>query len=192
VSRLRSNISESRVHPTEDAAAVQPFSNPLTALLTGHILRDGEIVLLTIKPSLWFVPLQSLVFSAVVVLILGTMELLSTSSAHRRLIDLDAVVFLVGMRLMLASLQWIGRLYVLTDQRVLRFSGVFSVDIFDCPLRKIAGVRVTQTFREKLFGLGTLEIHPRDSDRRPSGWQTISRPNDVYAKVMATIQRAQQ
>jgi Bacterial PH domain len=192
VSRLRSILTETCLHPTEDAAALQPFSTPLTTLLTGHILRDGEVVLLTIKPSLWFIPLQSLFFAAVVVLLAGTILLVGPNTEHRRLFYLDAVVFLIGLRLMLASLQWMGRLYVLTDQRILRFAGVFSVDIFDCPLRKVAGVRVVRTFREKLFGLGTLEIHPRDEQWRIAGWQTINHPNEVHAKVAAAIHRAQQ
>ena len=31
----------------------------LATLLTSHILRDGELVLLILKPSLWFIVFQT-------------------------------------------------------------------------------------------------------------------------------------
>src|SRR4051812_5677439 len=52
-------------HPSEGAAAAAatataPATTSLAALLTRHVLRDGELVLLLLKPSIWFILLSAL------------------------------------------------------------------------------------------------------------------------------------
>ena len=42
----------------------------LAALMAGHVLQDGEIVLLILKPSLWFIVLGAMRFVAVVVILM--------------------------------------------------------------------------------------------------------------------------
>src|SRR5436189_5387950 len=96
------------------------------------------------------------------------------------------ILLIVG-RLTWAILQWMGRLYILTDLRIIRLSGVFSVDLFDCPLRKVASTRLTTTMRERLFGLGSIEISPSDSDCPAGQWQTISSPREVHEQIVAPI-----
>jgi len=67
-----------QLHPTEEAAALTPAAGAgLAALLTSHVLRDGELVLLTLKPSLLFIPLQSLRFAVIA----GFFALLAASIA---------------------------------------------------------------------------------------------------------------
>ena len=183
-----------RLHPSEGGAAAAADALPgrasLAALLTGHILRDGEVVLLVLKPSLWFIVFHSMRFAAAVLIITIAAELWMP---YRVFLSFGyAGAFLLAGRVMWAVLQWMGRLYVLTDLRIVRLSGVFNVDIFDCPLRKIASTRLTRTFREKLWRLGSIEILPADESRPTSAWQTINRPAEVHAKVQATIERAKQ
>ena len=145
-------------------------SSPLAALLAGHVLRDGEVVILVLKPSPWFVVFQSIFFAGAVALLL-----LSTRGYGTRLTPLhhvafiEAAVFAVAGRLMWAALQWMGRLYVLTDQRVIRMSGVFNVEFQDCPLRKVARTRITATLRERLVRIGSVETHSRESAGESSG-----------------------
>ena len=184
-----------RLHPSEGGAAAAaealPFRTSLAALLTGHILRDGEVVLLILKPSLWFIVFSSMRFTAAVLIItIGAQLWLDNSRAVGSIAY--AGTFLVAGRVMWAVLQWMGRLYVLTDLRILRLSGVFNVEIFDCALRKVATTRLTRTFREKLWRLGSIEIVPADDSCPPGVWQTVKRPAEVYAKVQSTIERAKQ
>jgi hypothetical protein len=188
-------IRSPQLHPSEGGATAaaeeaHPFRTSLAALLTGHILRDGEVVLLILKPSLWFIVFSSMRFTAVALILIIAAQLwmptrVSLSFAY-------AGAFLVAGRIMWAVLQWMGRLYVLTDMRVVRLSGVFNVEIFDCALRKVATTRLTRTFREKLWRLGSIEIVPTDESCTPSMWQTVKRPAEVHAKLQSTIDRAKQ
>lgn len=194
--RLRGvGIAGPRLHPSEGGAATAadalPFRTSLAALLTGHILRDGEVVLLILKPSLWYIVFSSMRFAAAV-LIVAIAAQLWLHPPHVAGSVAYAGAFLLAGRVMWAVLQWMGRLYVLTDMRIVRLSGVFNVEIYDCALRKLAGTRLTRTFREKLWRLGSIEIIPVDDSCPPSTWQTVRRPAEVHAKVQATIERARQ
>ncbi len=61
-----------------------------------------------------------------------------------------------------------GPAHVLTDLRIVRLSGVFTIDVFDCALRKVADTRVSRDFRELPVGaLGSIEISPRPTGARP-------------------------
>lgn len=176
---------------TAAADAAVPFRTSLAALLTGHILRDGEVVMLILKPSLWFIAFASMRFLAAGLIVCIAASLWMGDSAAVSSIVYTAT-FVVAGRVMWAVLTWMGRLYVLTDLRVIRLSGVFNVEIFDCALRKIAATRMTQTFRERLWRLGSIEIVPADESCPPSVWQTVRRPHEVHRIIQSTIDRARQ
>jgi len=181
------------IHATEDAATVpQPARSGLAALLSGHVLRDGEIVLLILKPSLWFILLNSFRFVAIVAACAGMVILIDGRINNRDRVFTDSATIFIIARLMWATLIWMSRLYVLTDQRILRLSGVFFTDVFDCPLRKIASARRTATLSEKIFALGSIEILPADDRRLPTSWQTIAHPKQIHSVVVAAITRAKQ
>ena len=174
------------------AEVAAPFRSSLAALLTGHILRDGEVVMLILKPSMWFIVFSSLRFLAAGLIVLIAVRLGWVRDARVVNSVAYAVTFIVAGRVMWAVLQWMGRLYVLTDLRVVRLSGVFNVEILDCALRKVGQTRITRTFREKLWRLGSIEIVPVDDSCPPSVWQTVSRPEEVREKIQSTIDRAKQ
>ncbi len=196
----RRGIAMPRIHASEggSAAAAVPGtrSSSLAALLSGQVLRDGEVVLLVRKPSLWFILFQSLRFTAAVVAALLAARIVGDRFGmmgfSQKFVLLETAIFLTAGRVMYAIMQWMGRLYVLTDQRVIRLAGLFTVDLFDCPLRRIAGTEVSANFRERIVGLGTIHIHPRDSaeDCNVGSWQTVADPEDVNAQIQAAIHRA--
>jgi len=168
----------------------RPMVTSLAALLTRHILRDGELVLLILKPSLWFVVLAAMRFAGVVMIGVIAAKLWGPPRAALRAAEVGA--FLIAGRVMWAVLQWMGRLYVLTDLRILRLSGVFNVEVFDCALRKVAQARLHRSFRERLLRLGTIEILPLDESCPPGDWRTIKRPAEVLETIQDTIRRAKQ
>src|SRR5205814_751109 len=118
---------------------------PLAALLTGHVLQDGEMVLLVCKPSLWFIVLSSLGWAAAVAILLVAAKIYDAKLPGHNAVYVEIGLMVLAGRVMWAVLQWMGRLYVLTDLRILRLDGVFSVAIFDCPLRKIARTRIVRS-----------------------------------------------
>ena len=171
---------------TEGKRALSPA---LAVLLAGHVIRDGEVVQLVLKPSVWFVPLTSLKFLAAAAIVAIAAKL--SLPSHAAWYYVQAAVFAAAGRLMWATLQWVNRLYILTDMRVLRLSGVFGVEIFDCPLRRLRGTRVLRTFRERLLRLGSIEIQPADDQRPPGVWQTVARPREVDDMIRAAARKAQ-
>jgi hypothetical protein len=170
-------------------AAPTAAVTPLGAMLARHIIRDGEIVLLALKPSLWFILLSSLRFIAAV-LILALAAIAWEGSRHREWYYIQAALFLVAGRIMWAVLAWMGRLYVLTDMRIIRLSGVFRVEIFDCALRKVARTQVTTVVKERITATGSIEITPEDENYPPGVWQTIKKPQEVHDLITRTIQKA--
>jgi hypothetical protein len=184
-------------HPAEAAAAGSPAAaigaaraTSLGTLLGSHVLRDGELVLLILKPSLWFIAFNSLAFALLTAFTSAALALLD-----RRMHDhfyFEAALFVIAGRLMWSMLEWMGRLYILTDQRVLRITGIFSVDVFDCPLRKVVRARMVSTSREKVVGVGSIEIIPADEAIPSAIWQTITNPKEILERLRAAITRAKQ
>ncbi len=182
-----------RAFAGEGAAAAPvdaPASTSLATLLTRHILRDGELVVLILKPSIWFVPLSSIKFIAAVLIFMIAAKIFDERLPYNPFVYVETGVFLIAARLMWAIQQWTARLYVLTDLRILRIAGVFNVSIFDCPLRKVTQVRLISNLRERLFGVGSIEITPRDEATPPGVWQTIPRPREILEHVEAAIRKA--
>ena len=180
------------VLPTEDAAAHPPTPIGMAALIMGRILRDGEVVILILKPSLWFMILESLPFAMLTALFAVGAALADGRLRYRDRVYFEVAILIVLVRLMWAGLQWMGRLYVLTDQRILRIAGVVNTDIFDCALRKVAAARRTASTRERMVGLGSIVIVPADEQLPLAVWQTIRRPKLVHAQIIAAISRARQ
>jgi hypothetical protein len=185
------------VSPSESAGAATvapPTATSLATLVSRHLLRDGELVILLLKPSAWFILLSSLWFIAIDVLILSAVFVfdLDDKMHLNKLPLVEAGVFVAAGRLMWATLQWASRLYVLTDLRILRVGGVFNVHIFDCPLRKVARTRLISVTRERIVGTGSIEIIPLDEAAPEGVWQTIARPRQVHEQVVAAINKAKQ
>ena len=171
------------------AVAAPPATTSMATLLTRHILRDGEIILLILKPSLWTILFGTLPAIGVALIVMISTRLWFAHHVH---IGIEIGAMLVACRAAWAILSWAGRLYLLTDLRIVRIAGVFSPQIHDIPLRKVARTRLTAGFRERLWRLGSIEIIP-ESDQWPwSVWQTIAKPAEVHETVRRSIARAKQ
>jgi hypothetical protein len=172
--------------PTADAPGI---TSSIATLITRHILRDGEIVLLLIKPSLWTILFSSLPAVAVAMIVMISTGLWAPHHVH---IGVEAGVMLISLRALWAIVGWSCKLYVLTDLRILRIWGVFNPQIHDVPLRKVARTRLVSSFHERLWRLGSIEIIP-ESDQWPwSVWQTIARPGEAHEIIRRAIARAKQ
>ena len=174
------------------AASVPGTAAPLAALMTRHILQDGEIILLILKPSIWFIILSMLRFAAAVLIVMIAATVFDDRMPGTARAYVEVGTTLLAGRLMWAVLQWMSRLYILTDLRIIRLSGVFTLNVFDCPLRKVARTRILYTVRERILGLGSVEIIPADEKYPIGTWQTIARPVAINDQIVAAINRAKQ
>ncbi|HEV8603918.1 MAG TPA: hypothetical protein VGQ99_01050 [Tepidisphaeraceae bacterium] len=187
--RSRNSIAHS-----EGGAAAAPVAatNPVSALMAGQVLRDGELILLLLRPSRWFILLTSLRFLAIVAILMALTVIFDDKLHGPKRQYIEAETLLIVGRLTWAVLQWMGRLYILTDLRIIRLSGVFHVDIFDCPLRKVARTLLEISFQERLCRIGTIAIIPQAEEVPIAHWQMVAHPRQVHEQIIATISRAKQ
>jgi len=188
--RLR--LADCSTAHSQGAMAIPAGGRSLAAILACHALRDGELIILALKPSLWFILLTSLRFIGCVLFLALAAALVQAPTLERGWSIVPASMFLIFGRLTWATLQWMGRIYVLTDQRILRVQGVLRMDVFDCPLRKIARADLMAGNRERLFRLGSIFITPIDTALPLAQWQMVARPAEVYARVVDEIERSRQ
>lgn len=174
-----------------EASAVAPVVAiaSVAAILSGHVLRDGEEILLILKPSRWSVAMSCFAFAASVAIVLCIMQLVHAPQFHYYA---DAALLALATRVMWAILNWMGRLYVLTNQRIMRLSGILTIEVDDCPLRKVRCVSLVRSPGERLLHLGTIDVDPVDDARRPFAWQTIPEPQPVLEQIQIALRRAKQ
>jgi len=170
--------------------AARPVVSTSTAtLLASHVLRDGEVILLILKPSLWTILFSCIPAIALALIIMISAGLRSANHTH---IGVELGFMLVAVRAGWAVMNWAGKLYLLSDLRIVRISGVFCPQIQDIPLRKIARTRLVRSHQERLFRIGSIEIIP-ESDQYPwSVWQSVPKPDEVLETIRRTITRAKQ
>ncbi len=161
---------------------------PAREIVPAHLLDGGEIVHFAIKPSPWYVVLVSLRWMATGVLlaILGSAEFVPVGY---RWYLYQAAVWVVAARLVWATLEWVSRLYVLTNRRVMRLRGVFTVDFFECSLERIQNTGIVLTLPERLVRAGSISF--QTASGQSASWRTVPRPLELHEQLLKAIQKAQ-
>ena len=157
------------------------------------IQLDGdEIIQLSIKPSLWFIPVVSLRFVAAAGLLAAAVAFAMRGSGADlgwRIVQL--LVILAIVRLALAALQWASRLYVLTNRRAMRFRGVLSVDVSECPLAKISEPELCVAAYQRGLRLGTIRMHPAAAELAQVEWEQVAGASEVHELLVRAIRNSQ-
>ena len=173
-------------------SASQPVSISREAVLE-HLLGDGELVLLTVKPSAWFVPLTSVRTLAVLALAavcghyLGRVTPMGWGSETVEVL----CGVLAAVRLIAACCQWAGTLYVLTNRRVLRIRGAVNITIAGCALTEVRHTALLTTgLIERLGRVGTLFFQTDRRNLVGGEWLHISRPGEVLEMIVKAINQA--
>jgi len=161
------------------------------AAIPEQLLQGGEIVILLIKPSVWFIVLSCLGFLAgVLVAAVAVLGLMRIVDLHMASSDVIVIAGFIGaVRLLWQLLEWLSRVYVLTDRRVIRVKGVLRVQVFETQLKNIQHTDTLFTIRERLFGLGSIMFSTAGTAVPEATWRMIGRPLDVHQKVVATLNR---
>lgn len=159
-------------------------------LLPAQLLDGDEIVIFTIKPSLWFVLFTSarwLIGMAMVMAVAGWLgPYIPGVSAP---LVIKAALALAGARLGFALLQWVSRLYVLTNRRIMRLRGIFNVDLFECQLNRIQGTYLQTAWYERLAGLGSISFATSETGGVTASWTNLNTPQEIHERVRAAIHR---
>jgi len=164
----------------------------VVALVPADRIEDGEIILLAVKPSLWFVVLTSWPVLVMAGVVAGATCVAQRAFDARVNTDVTALICaaVACTRLTLACFQWQGRLYVLTDRRVMRLRGMFHVDCYQCPLKSIAGIRLASSAPERAAGVANLLFDRDDGKDIPDGhWTVLAEPKQVFQTVSEAWRR---
>ncbi len=175
-------VEATPAHPA--AAVAAPKAAPIE-------LGGDEIIQLSVKPSLWFIPLVSLRWLGVTALLAVLLAVLFrqgwTSDA---VIALQAVIGVAATRLGIAALQWASRLYLLTNRRVMRFRGVWRVELTECPLAKLSQADLEVSPVQRPLRIGTIYMATATQPTSIS-WSHIARPAEVHERLLRAIRNSQ-
>jgi hypothetical protein len=160
-------------------------------LVPAHLLDGGEIVIFAIKPSLWFVVFSSVRWLAAMIIV----ALLAGWAGNafpqiNGVLILQAAVLLAAARLVVGMMQWVSRLYVLTNRRIMRLTGIFHVDIFECPLTQIERTALSVEWYERLTGTGSILFATTPAGAVEVSWNHVDGPTELHERVRSAIHRA--
>lgn len=179
--------------PAEGAAdEVDAFPNPAAAaMLPAELLQPGEIIILLLKPSPWFivlVPMKMLIGIALGTGVLAALQGMAPIGFSQQQIVVLGFA-LGGVRVFWQFLEWLSRVYVLTDQRVIRVMGVLRISIFETPLQRIQHTEIVVSVRERLLGLGSIAFATSGTGGYEAYWLMIQKPLEVHQKIVQTLNR---
>jgi len=154
------------------------------------ILDDNEIIEHSFRPSPWYVAALSVRFVAMMLLISGIAMLLSDEFEGPATLVAAGAIVAALVRLGLASLQWVSRLYVLTNRRAIRFSGVFNVRISECALACITRIELERSAMQSVLRLGTIRMTAEGRTPGALAWTYLPRPDDIHAVLTRAVHKA--
>ncbi len=161
-------------------------------LLPSDLLSEEETVIFALKPSLWtiaFSSFRTVLVSITVILLtflVGPYLPLGGMAGHIISFCGIAMVARVGF----AFLQWLSRSYVLTDKRVIRIRGVFTIDIFQCSLTKVQNTFLQLTLPQRIFGLGSIAFTTAGTGGIEAIWRHVKNPLDIHHQLIQAMNRA--
>ena len=195
---LPSNSPEvGAVHHDSPRAEPTPDTTELTqarvmTLLPAELLQGGEAIVLLLKPSPWFIVLEPLfpllaMLVTLVAILWADNQGYSVGLAHHDILLLGIGV--IGARVFWQFLEWLSRVYVLTDRRVIRVKGVIRVQVFETQLQQIQHTNTTFSLRERIFGLGSIHIATAGTATTEASWVMLPNPLEAHRILTQTINR---
>ena len=179
-------------HSSEESVEVQPVPGLIVHGLSSlrGVLDGGEIVLCALKPSMWYLGLVSVrwLAGAAVVILLAPL-LFQARSATAEILT-QAALLVTAVRLILALLQWSSRLYVLTNRRVMCYSGVMRVSLFESPLVHIRNTYVNASPGERICKVGSIGFSLQGDKHIDVWWEQISDPHAIHERIRRAIEKA--
>ena len=180
------------VRPADGASPPVEKSAPIApTCLSRTMLSDGEVVILSLKPSPWFVPLVSAPVAAmgVIIVLASNIEWLESHFPTWQGAMRQTGIWIIVLRLLWAILQWACRYYVLTDRRVIRQRGVLNLQVFECRLDRLQNTFLQRTLVQRVLGIGTIFFATAGSGHVEAMWQHVRRPAEVHREIVEAASR---
>lgn len=166
--------------------------SPSTAVTPAQVLQGNELIELSIKPSLWYIPLVSGRVVLAMLILAGAVMFSARLGWNTTQVTAVVACLLIAVgRVAVAALQWASRLYVLTNRRVMYFHGVLNVVVEELPLAKISEIALDVPTHQRVLWIGTLRMTPAAGKLAPIAWRHINQPQNIYRKVKRAVQEAQ-
>ena len=171
-----------------------------THLVPANLLGDGEIVILALKPSNWFVPVVSLPMVASLGFVAAAMYIFSRyyPRAPQHVVYFFAAAGALA-RLAVGCWQWLGRTYVLTSHRVVCIRGLVRPSVAAADLTDIGEIVLAPSVVERPIGVGSLYCFASAAGEAPErlsagaaavAWRTIAQPGEVRDILEEAVRRA--
>ena len=160
-------------------------------LIPAHLLDGGEIVIFAIKPSLWFIVFTSFRWLAAMLAVI-VVALFAGDRVPRvsGVFVVQSALLAAAARLVVGMMQWVSRLYVLTNRRIMRLTGVFRIDIFECLLTRIEGTVLSVAWYERVTGTGTIHFTTTPGGGVEVSWNHLDSAAEIHERVRSAIHRA--
>jgi hypothetical protein len=173
-------------------AAEAPPVTTAKAAAKLELLDGDEIIQLSIKPSLWLIPLVSLnLLAAIIAVTAGLAVAMRAGYVPETAAPFQILAGLAGLRLAVATLQWASRLYVLTNRRVMRFKGTLNVEVAECRLTKISQVDLHIPSYGWALRLGSIRLRSAEPPAASLDWDDVARPQHIHEILVRAIRKAQ-
>ena len=163
--------------PPAGSSEVSGEAASVGGLVPPRLLQPGERVELACKPSLWFIVLHrpALLALACAAWIVPLWVDPTFQAAFTALL-VAVGVSLTLLRLVVGFLDWLGRIYAMTDRRVFRIRGILRVRVFEAPLHQIQHTGLSLPLIERLLGLGTITFNTSGTGGTEAAWETVADP----------------
>jgi membrane protein YdbS with pleckstrin-like domain len=157
-----------------------------------ELVRDDEIIILLMRPSLLFIPLAAMGSIMLLLILTLGLALLAAKISWIGWTEQQAYalgIVALGLRIVWQTLEWFNRVYILTDRRIITRSGVLRVSVYETQLKRIQHTTVFMRLRERVFFLGTIGFATAGSDVFDTFWVMLRQPFAVHRTILDAIQR---
>ncbi|MDH3294423.1 MAG: PH domain-containing protein [Acidimicrobiia bacterium] len=147
-------------------------------------LNEGEQVIIDLRPHWWFFASQTAALVGAV--ILGVLALIYFSGSVVVSIMTAALIIFVLLWFVARYMVWTTTNLVLTTDRLIHRSGVFSRSGVEIPLERINTVFFRQSLFERLLGSGELVVESA-GEKGQQSFVNVRRPlnvqNEIYRQM---------
>ncbi len=155
------------------------------------LLQDGEIIILSLRPSAWYVLIMSAPVLGLAALVVGATavgKMVGAWESGRQMVYWGSLAVVVA-RLAVACVQCMGLRYVLTNHRILRLRTLVATTVYELPLEMVADAGISAGSMERVLGVGDVAFQNDKGMAYEGVWFCVTDPSAVAETVNETIGR---